>query len=319
MTPGRPEVPERRGLTPRLAEASASRGHRRASHGQVHRAGRSLIEWPRHGVQLPGHWALLRRLGGWLHRHRSAGQTAPEKSTIDNGHVLEGHFWLPGREADRQAGVLRLGPGLAPSVATVEPMLSPWRKVSRTVQPDGRIAVIQEGAEEELTTPVTVHGLDDRGQLLSLVNAITVHWGGPDPAGYAHQFRGIQAVVGGHVRGRDHAFTGFRVRLRNMEAWRPRLRQAQWTAEAHLARGGSFTLEDLPISGQASGSALWLTGQSLPVPLEYSIERPTCVFASRSDVVMVGLVGAAQDRLLAYLSGARHGRPGVPRRPGEGC
>ncbi len=264
MTPGRPETPERGGLTRRLAQGSAIRGHRRAEDGQVRRAGRRVIEWLRHGIQLLGDWALLRRLAGWLHRPRSAGQMAPEKSSIDNRHILEGHFWLPGRETNRQAGVLRVGPGLAPSVATVEPLLSPWREVSRTVQPNGRIAVTQEGAEEELTTPVTVHGLGDRGQPLTLINAITVAWGGADPAGYAHQFRGIQAVVGGHVRDRDHAFTGFRVRLHNMEAWRPRLQQARWTAEAHLARGGSLTIEDLPISGQASGSALWLTGQSLP-------------------------------------------------------
>jgi hypothetical protein len=34
-----------------------------------------------------------------------------------------------------------------------------------------------------------------------------------------------------------------------------------------------------------------------PVPLEYSIEWLTCAIASRLDVVMVGLLGAAQDRL----------------------
>jgi thiol-disulfide isomerase/thioredoxin len=44
-----------------------------------------------------------------------------------------------------------------------------------------------------------------------------------------------------------------------------------------------------------------------PVPLEYSIEWLTCAFASRLDVVLVS------------LPGAQPGRPGVPRRPGEGC
>jgi hypothetical protein len=38
-----------------------------------------------------------------------------------------------------------------------------------------------------------------------------------------------------------------------------------------------------------------------PVSLEYSIEWLTCAFASRLDVVMIGLAGAAQDRLLAYV------------------
>ena len=34
---------------------------------------------------------------------------------------------------------------------------------------------------------------------------------------------------------------------------------------------------------------------------------------------LVSLPSAAQDRLLAHVPGARPGRPGVPRRPGEGC
>src|ERR1019366_2324511 len=55
------------------------------------------------------------------------------------------------------------------------------------------------------------------------------------------------------------------------------------------------------------------------VPLEYSIEWLTCAFVSRLDVVLVGLPGAAQDRLLARVPGTRPGGPGVPRRPGEGC
>jgi hypothetical protein len=54
----------------------------------------------------------------------------------------------------------------------------------------------------------------------------------------------------------------------------------------------------------------WTTERALP---EYSIESLTCNFADRFDVVMVGLPGAAQDRLLAHMPGARHGRPGVPR------
>src|ERR1019366_6840724 len=56
-----------------------------------------------------------------------------------------------------------------------------------------------------------------------------------------------------------------------------------------------------------------------PVPLEYSIERLTCAIASRLDLVMVGLPGAAQDRLPAHVPDTRPGRPDVPRRPGEGC
>src|ERR1039458_2849133 len=56
-----------------------------------------------------------------------------------------------------------------------------------------------------------------------------------------------------------------------------------------------------------------------PVPLEYSIGWLTCAIAGRLDVVMVGLPGAAKDRLSADVPGTRPGRRGVPRGPGEGC
>jgi hypothetical protein len=56
-----------------------------------------------------------------------------------------------------------------------------------------------------------------------------------------------------------------------------------------------------------------------PVPFEYSIGCVTCTVASMMDAVMVGLPGAAQDRLPAHVPGTRPGRPGVPRLPGERC
>ncbi len=56
-----------------------------------------------------------------------------------------------------------------------------------------------------------------------------------------------------------------------------------------------------------------------PVPLEYSIGCLTCTVASMMDAVMVGLPGAAQDRLPAHVPGTRPDRPGIPRRPGERC
>ena len=56
-----------------------------------------------------------------------------------------------------------------------------------------------------------------------------------------------------------------------------------------------------------------------PVPLEYSVVSPTRVIASRINVVMVGLPGAAQGRLLASPSATELLCPGAPRGPGEGC
>jgi hypothetical protein len=78
---------------------------------------------------------------------------------MDKEDRFEGHFWLPVREANQQVGVLRVGPDQAPTIATIEPLLSPLREVGRTNHPDGRTTVVQDFAEEELTNPVTIHGL----------------------------------------------------------------------------------------------------------------------------------------------------------------
>jgi hypothetical protein len=69
----------------------------------------------------------------------------------------------------------------------------------------------------------------------------------------------------------------------------------------------------------ASSPSRWAAAMADPVPLEYSIGRVTCTVANVMSAVMVGLPGAAQDRLHADMPGTQPGRPGVPRRPGEGC
>lgn len=241
-------------------------------------------------------WRLPRRLNKWFFGHGSDDRAAASQSSVlDQKQLFEGHFWLPGGEPCRQAGVLRVGPGLAPEIATTEPLLSPWREAGRAELPDGRTRVAGHGAEEELTAPVTIHGVDDRGRRLALISATTVYWGPPDDAGYTHRFRGIQAVVGGHVRDRGHQFTGFRVRLRIIEAWRQPLQQAQWTGEVPLANGGSITVEDLPVSGHNGRSDLWLTGRTLPPATLRGIEahfvRP-----------LVSLFTLATDRLCSPLA-----------------
>jgi hypothetical protein len=182
---------------------------------------------------------------------------------LEKASSFEGQFWLSDGEEDQQSGVMRIAPGVAPMIAMTQPLISPWREVSRTDHHDGRATVTQAFAEEKLTTPVTIYGLDDRQRPLTLISAMTSHWGAPNADGYSHELRGIQAIVGGHVRDRDHPFTSFRVRLRNLEAWQPRLRAGE-TAEVSLAAGGIIAFEELPITGQAGSSALWLTVRGLP-------------------------------------------------------
>ena len=56
-------------------------------------------------------------------------------------------------------------------------------------------------------------------------------------------------------------------------------------------------------------------GPGSPVPPGYSIALAALHCCRQVDVVMAGWPGAAQDRLPAAMPRARHGRPGVPRRP----
>lgn len=206
-----------------------------------------------------------------LYRASRCARSRENKST-DTSQEFHGYFWVRGRDSNRQVGGLQVAPGVAPTVGTVSPLLSPWNEVRRTQQPDGPTVVTSNFEEAALLTPVTIHGLDSQGTPLTLLSATTTYWGPPDSAGHGHIFRGLQAMVGIHVQDRDRPFTGFRVRLRNLEAWRSCLQQAQWITEVTLADGGTVTMQDLPVPGCADRSALWLTLQGVPPSTLRSLE-----------------------------------------------
>ncbi len=78
-------------------------------------------------------------------------------------------------------------------------------------------------------------------------------------------------------------------------AWHRRLVKKKWTCPNASGRP--------PVPDQVRALVEQLARQNPrwgipahPVPLEYSIERLTCAFASRLDMVLVSLPGAAQDR-----------------------
>jgi hypothetical protein len=149
-----------------------------------------------------------------------------------------------------------------PVVKTVGPLLSAWREQSRSQLSDGRTRVVQNFGEG-LRTPVTVHGRDEAGTPLTLLDALTSYWGMPDEAGFAHVLQGSQAIVGAHIPDRNHQFTGIRVHLTKVRAWQPRLGEAGWVSEADLARGGTVAFEESEISA-AGNSLLWMAGEGLP-------------------------------------------------------
>jgi hypothetical protein len=146
-------------------------------------------------------WDVLRR---WMRRFFRCGRTgrvtAQASSLQQQEQSIEGRFWLPDRQSESQAGVLRIGPARAPTIATTEPLLSPWEQVSRSEDPDGPKVVSAFFSEERLTAPITIHGLDDHGRQITVLSATTVYWGSPNAAGYKHELRGIQAIVGAAMR-----------------------------------------------------------------------------------------------------------------------
>lgn len=178
--------------------------------------------------------------------------------------VFTGEFWVAGRADIRHTGVLEAGPLADPVVKTAQPLLSPWREQSRSQLPDGRTKVVQNFAEEALMTPVTIHGHDDAGTPLTLLDALTTYWGVPDETGAAaHVLQGSQAIVGAHIPDRNHLFTGIRVRLSKLRAWQPLLSEPTWIPEGVLAQGGTVAFQEPEVS-ESGGPSLWLSGQELP-------------------------------------------------------
>lgn len=184
-----------------------------------------------------------------------------------------GEFWAAHQDDIRQRGVLRIAPGVAPRVEVDGALWSPTEEVSRRPLPNGGMAITSHFSEEKLTAPVTIYGLDNHGTPLTLLEARTAHWGSD-----GHHLQGIRAIIGSHVLSRDHQFTGFRLRLWPLDAWRPLLQDATWPTEVRLAGDGVLAIDDLPRSSGASESALWLTIQELEpcslIDLERRFLRP---------------------------------------------
>lgn len=124
--------------------------------------------------------------------------------------------------------------------------------------------VVHNFAEEALRVPVTIHGRDDAGIPLTLLDALTTHWGTPDGTGVAHVLQGSQAIVGAHVPDRNHLFTGIRVRLTKLRAWQPLLREPAWPSESVLAQGGTVAIQQPEASGTSGDPSLWISGRQLP-------------------------------------------------------
>ena len=105
----------------------------------------------------------------------------------------------------------------------------------------------------------------------------------------------------------------------------PGIGDTQWLGEGYYIPGfnpqaddfsdvGSWNpLPEVPTDTYYRRRGFDFKPATVPVPLEYSIGWVTCTVADMTGAVVVGLRGAAQDRLPADVPDARPGRPGVPQ------
>ena len=66
-------------------------------------------------------------------------------------------------------------------------------------------------------------------------------------------------MVGGHLSGRDHLFTGFRARLGHLAAWRPFLLEPGWSSAQEITGGGK-----LSVLSAGEPPQVWVAGQQVP-------------------------------------------------------
>ena len=172
-----------------------------------------------------------------------------------------GEFWLAESDGSRQDGELCVAPMSAPLVRTKGMLRSPWRPAGESRSAGGRTFTSYEFAEERLITPTVILGMDNAGTALTLLDAMTARHGGPDATGMMQHHRGIRAIVGSHID-KDHRFTGVRVRLQNLEAWRHPLGAGRRAPELELADGGILTMTEVAEPDAAASPHVWISVHS---------------------------------------------------------
>lgn len=192
---------------------------------------------------------------------------------VVTSRTFQGEFWVADRQDIRHTGTLEVGPLADPVVKTTGPLLSPWQEQSRSQLPGGRTVVARNFVDQALRVPVTIHGHDEAGTPVTLLDGLTTYWGMPDENGAAHVLQGSQAIIGAHIPDRNQLFTGIRVRLTRLRAWQPLLQEAAWNSEDVLARGGRVAFQEQEVSGSPGGSSLWISGQGLPPSTLRVIDR----------------------------------------------
>jgi hypothetical protein len=166
---------------------------------------------------------------------------------MSSKQVFNGTFWLDCAPDHQITGFLKVGPSEHPTVEVVGELTSMWEVDQIVENPDGTKTVIQRPAEHEtLTGPLIVHGNATPEIPVTLVDAVTIGRKIAlldkinDPL---HRLRGTQAVIGGHLSGRNHEFSGISVRLQGFDGWADLIKRPEWSSPVNLDDGGIVTFE----------------------------------------------------------------------------
>jgi hypothetical protein len=178
---------------------------------------------------------------------------------MDGIKLIDGEFWISGADHERWPGFLKVGPQLAPTLEIIGELTPLMREVERKTDADGKTVVISEPAEfdETVDGPFLIHGIDSVGTRLTLVDAITINRSfGMESK---HVLQGTQAVVGAHLLNRRHEFSNFRIRIQNLDFWRPLLHRSpdSWESETALEEGGTVNMVT------SYSPRVWLVGRDV--------------------------------------------------------
>lgn len=182
---------------------------------------------------------------------------APEQHIpTDSNHAptqnagLSGTFWIAGGDGARRQGVLRFT-AEGPPVLEVQGALTSMLEASTEPLTGGASSWTLKDVDLSV---YTLHGLSAAGEPLTLLETQhRAYRGGLFPDQQVEVLQGAQAVIGAHLSGRDHVFTGLRVRLQGANALIP-----PTTRETSNLDGGGY------LTVQVDDEGIWLVLEGLP-------------------------------------------------------
>ena len=160
---------------------------------------------------------------------------------MDATGEVAGEFWISGRDERRRPGVLRLEKELPPLLTVTGALTSMMRLVQVTGTGDHASSMYEPSNDRSL---YTIHGLLDDGAAVTVLEAQNRSYrGGFRPDNQVEELQGSQAVVGGHLTGRDHQFRGIRLRLQAANALLSSHVARSPGVRASMRSGGTLHLE----------------------------------------------------------------------------